>query len=53
LHVHGLLCSAAESYSICADIEQILDWGIFEIQKEGFLTIRAMGQRFPNQIRVV
>lgn len=53
LHVHGLLCSAAESYSICTDIEQILDWSIFEIQKEGFLTIRAMGQRFPNQIRVV
>ena len=52
LHVHGLLCSASESYSVFTDIAEALDWEVFQLEGQGTLTIRAAGQRYPTKIKI-
>lgn len=52
VHVHGIVCSASESYAICTDIETVLDWDVFEHDVAGTVTIRQFGQRYPGVIRI-
>jgi hypothetical protein len=52
LHVHGVLCSASEGYSVYTDVTELLDWGVFVLERLGTLTIRAAGERYPKQIRI-
>jgi Trypsin-like peptidase domain len=52
VHVHGITNSASESYSLCSDIETILDWEVFNHDSVGNLTVRAFGDRYPGVIHV-
>ncbi|MBI4705322.1 MAG: hypothetical protein HY744_29810, partial [Deltaproteobacteria bacterium] len=51
-YVHGVLCSYSEHYSVCTDIEEVLDWEVFEHDTEGALSVRALAQRYPEAIKI-
>jgi hypothetical protein len=52
LHVHGIFSRGAESYSLCSDIETVLNWDVFRHDKVGNLTLREMHDRYPGIIRI-
>jgi len=52
VHVHGLLCSSSELYSVCTDIIEALDWEVFS-DAAGPFSVREAGRRFPERLRIV
>jgi hypothetical protein len=52
VHVHGIASSASESYSLCSDIETVLNWDVFAHNKDGSLTVRQFQDRYPGIIRI-
>ena len=50
--VHGVACSASEQYTLCTDIETVLDWDVFEDAGEGSVTVRDFAVRRPGVIRI-
>jgi hypothetical protein len=53
VHVHGLLCSASEGYTVCTDIMAALDWDVFVSDQSGQLSLRELARKYPHRIRVV
>jgi hypothetical protein len=52
VHVHGLLCSSSEHYSVCTDITEVLDWEVFS-DAAGPFSVREAGRRFPQGLRIL
>jgi hypothetical protein len=42
IEVHGPVCSASDSYSICTDIEPVLSWLVFHHDARGTMSLREL-----------
>lgn len=40
IDVHGVVCSASESYAVCTDVAAILDWMVFDHDVIGSMSLR-------------
>jgi hypothetical protein len=52
LHVHGILSSASEEYTICIDIRSALEWDVFEHDTLGNVSLEGFGARYGQILRI-
>jgi hypothetical protein len=52
LHVHGVLSSASEDYTLCSDIRSVLAWEVFVHDTLGNVCVEAFSARYPGVFRL-